>query len=93
MSLFTKNRDLGVQSFVLKLVNHNCPDVKALQEGPRSDRRVALVVVVTIVPLMDGQPQVHRAFSAVTKEFSNRGVAVVLDGPRRAGARHSRFSS
>ena len=40
-----------------------------------------MVVVVTIVPLANKRPQVRRAFTAVTKEFSNKGVAVVLDGP------------
>jgi hypothetical protein len=81
MSLFRKNRDLGVQSFILKLVNNNCGDLKAMAEGPRTNSRVDLMLVVMIVPVEDGQPQVGRAFAAVTKEFSNTGVAVVFKEP------------
>lgn len=83
MPLFSKRKDLGVQSFVLKLVNNQCPGLKAQLEGPRADSRVNLVVVVLIVPMEGGSPQVDRAFTAITKEFSNAGVAVVLDQPRR----------
>ena len=35
MSLFRKNKDRWVQSFILKLVNNNCPDLRAMMEGPR----------------------------------------------------------
>lgn len=81
MSLFCKNKDVGVQSFLLKLVNNHCPDWKVMTEDPRVDRRVDMVVVVTIIPVDDKRPQVRRAFTAVTKEFSNTGVSVVVEGP------------
>ncbi len=81
MPLFTKNRDSGVKSFVLKLVNNHCPGLKALTEGPRMDSRVTVVVAVMVAPLDGGQVQVRRAFTAVTKEFSSTGVAVVLARP------------
>ena len=81
MPLFTKNRDTRVKSFVLKLVNNHCPGLKALAEGPRLDSRVTVVVVVMVVPVDNGQIQVGRAFTAVTKEFSNTGVAIVLERP------------
>ncbi len=81
MPLFTKNRDTGVTSFVLKFVNNHCPGLKALAEGPRLDSRVAVVTVVMVVPLVDKKIQVGRAFTAVTKEFSNTGVAIVLEPP------------
>lgn len=81
MSLFSKRKDFGVQSFVLKLVNNSCPGLIARLEGPRIDSRVNLVVVVMIIPVHDGKIQTEQAFTAVTKEFSNAGVAVVLDHP------------
>lgn len=83
MPLFSKRKDLAVQSFVLKLVNNNCPGLTAGLEGPRIDSRVNLVVVVMVIPMERDEPQVDRAFTAVTKEFSNAGLAVVLDQPRR----------
>jgi len=51
-------------------------------EGPRIESRVNMVVVVMIVPIEKGRPQVGRTFMAVTKEFSTSGVAVVLNGPQ-----------
>jgi hypothetical protein len=36
---------------------------------------------VTVIPVEDKQPQVRRAFTAVTREFSNTGVSVVVEGP------------
>jgi hypothetical protein len=81
MPLFAKNKDIRVQGFVMKLLNNNCPELKAMMEGPRTDSRVNLVMVVMVVPLDGKQPQIHRAFTAVTKEFSATGVAIVLDQP------------
>ena len=81
MSLFTKKREIGVQSFILKLVNNNCPELLALMEGPRMDSRVNLTVVVAVVPVEKKKPQINQAFTAVTKEFSSNGVALVLSEP------------
>lgn len=82
MPLFTRNKKIGVHSFVLKVVNNNCPELESMHEGPRLDSRVNLTVVVLIVPMENGEPQVEQAFTAVTKEFSGTGVAVVLNEPR-----------
>jgi hypothetical protein len=79
MPLFAKRKDFRVQSFVLKLVNNNCPELKALMDGPRVDSRVNLVVVVVVIPLEGDQLQIDRAFTTVTKEFSGTGVSIVLD--------------
>jgi hypothetical protein len=83
MPLFFRRKGVGVQSLVLKIVNNNCPELKALIEGPRVDSRVNLVVVVMIVPIEGKRPVVRRAFTAVTKELSATGVAVVLDRPHQ----------
>ena len=81
MSLFCPRKDLRVQNFVLKLLNNNCPGLRAVMEGPRIDRRVNMVLVVMIIPIENNRLQIGRAFTAVTKEFSNMGVSVVLDEP------------
>ena len=82
MSLFAKRKDEAVRSFVLKLINNNCPGLEAFKKGRRMDSRVNLMLVVTIIPVVDGQIQVRNAFAAVTREFSNTGVSVVLDQPQ-----------
>ncbi len=79
MPLFSRNKEIEVQSFILKMINNNCPELEAMIEGPRLDRRVNLTVVVVIVPVEHGKPVVDEAFTAVTKEFSTSGLAIVLD--------------
>ena len=81
MRLFSRNKEQAVQSFVSRIVNNNCPEQKALIDGPRLEGRVNLTLVVHIVPLVNKDPVTKRAFAAVTKEFSTTGVAVVLDQP------------
>jgi hypothetical protein len=43
---------------------------------------VNLTVVVGVAPLVEGKPLLRQAFTAVSKEFSLNGVAIVLDRPR-----------
>jgi len=81
MALFSRKKTLGVQSLVIKIVNNNCPELKALIEGPRSDSRVNLVMVAIVIPLEKDKLLIQKAFTAITKEFSTTGVALVLDGP------------
>ncbi len=82
MPLFAKKKGLGVPSLVLKMVNNNCPELRALMEGPRNDSRVNLVVVVMVIPLKKGRLFEESTFTTITKEFSNTGVAIILDRPR-----------
>ena len=81
MPLFSRNKTLEVQSFMLKFLNNNCAELESLVEGPRLDRRVNLSVVVLIIPVERGQPLVDQQFAAVTKCFSSAGVSVVLNEP------------
>ncbi|MEE8451853.1 MAG: hypothetical protein V3R99_08060 [Thermoguttaceae bacterium] len=85
MRLFAENKEIGVQSFLLKLVNNNCPGLEALAEGPRLDGRVNLVVVTLIIPMSKGRPRIEEAFSAITKGFSTTGVSIVLSEPVELG--------
>jgi len=82
VSLFTANKKHEVQSFMLKLVNNNCPELKGLMEGPRVETRINLCVVVLVIPLDKDRPLLERMFAAVTKEFTTLGVALVLSEPR-----------
>ena len=81
MPLFSKKKTIGVQSFILKVVNNSCPELRDQLEGPRLDRRVNLTLAVAVVPLEGQHPRVDRAFTAVTKEFSTSGLSLVLDTP------------
>lgn len=79
MPLFHKREDNRAKSFIVKLVNNNCPELKSMLEGSRRDSRVNLTVVVMVIPIEDKELQIGRAFTAVTKEFSSTGTAIVLD--------------
>ena len=80
--LFSKRRDIEIQSFMTKLINNNCASLESFNEGPRDERRVRLTVVALLVPVKDDKPIVQRMFPALTKEFSTRGVAIVTNEPR-----------
>ena len=81
MPLFTRNKVKEIQGFVTRIVNNNCPELKSLIEGPRLNCRVNLTMVVTVIPVEKKKLLVEQAFTAITKEFSTSGLAVVLDGP------------
>ena len=83
MSLFAKkdkDRKVGVQSFVLKLVNTNCRDLRNVGDGPRIESRVPLILVTMVVPFRD-RPLAAEAFATVTMEFTTSGLSVLLHGP------------
>jgi hypothetical protein len=81
MRLFSRNKDIAVQSLIVKLVNNNCAEVDALMDGPRVEGRVNLTVVVHVVPVEGKKPAIGKAFTAVTKEFSSTGMSVVIREP------------
>ena len=78
MSLFSKNKEVEVQRFIVKLINNQCPGLKALFDDPRRDSRVNVVVVVWIIPIENGRPQAGQAFAAVSKEFSSTDPAASM---------------
>jgi hypothetical protein len=83
MSVFAHNtKKREVQGFVLKIVNNQCAELKAMIEGPRLDRRVNLTMVALVIPVERGKLRIGQAFSAVTKEFSCTGLSIVLDDTR-----------
>jgi len=82
LGLFARNREHEVQSFMLNLVNNNCPELKGMTEGPRLESRVNLTVVVMVIPIEKGKLVLADRFAAVTKEFTTLGVALVLNDCR-----------
>jgi hypothetical protein len=82
VSLFAKRSDREVQSFLLKVVNNNCQELRALMDGPRAENRVPLVGVVLVIPLVANEPALGQAFTAITKELSTVGMSLILSEPR-----------
>lgn len=75
----SRKKLLAVQNSIIRIINNNCPELKAFLEGPRRDKRVNLTLVVLVVPLEDGKLQTDKAFYAVTHNLSATGVGIVLD--------------
>jgi hypothetical protein len=82
MPLFSRRKPLDVQSFLVKIVNNNCPELREMFEGPRSEGRVPVVLVALVVPVDKGRPALGQAFAATTKELSSNGVALVVSEAR-----------
>jgi hypothetical protein len=80
--LFSKNKRVGVQTILLKLVNNHCPELGPAFENRRDETRAPVCVVTLVVPLDDGKPQLADHFPTVTKELSTTGVSIVLEQPR-----------
>ncbi|MGA2254087.1 MAG: hypothetical protein ABSG53_05440 [Thermoguttaceae bacterium] len=81
MALFARKEEKGVQAFVVSLLNQNCHALRDKLDGPRLEGRVNLTTVVMVVPVEEKEPQIRQVFTAITKEFSSSGVAVVVDHP------------
>ena len=81
MPLFAPNKTRAVQTFVLKLVNNNCPELQNLADGPRLETRVNLTIAVMLAPMEKHTPLIDEAVGAVTKEFSTSGMGVVIGKP------------
>ena len=82
LSLFTRNRQHEVQSFVLNLLNNHCPKWNIGGDELRLESRINLSLVVYVVPIEEGKPQIDRSFATVSVEFSNTGMSIVLMEPR-----------
>ncbi|MHB8901698.1 MAG: hypothetical protein ACYC6Y_23330 [Thermoguttaceae bacterium] len=82
MLLFSRNKTVGVRTFLLKLINNHCPELTPLFENRREESRVPICIATLVVPFDDGKPQLDRHFPTITKEFSSNGVSIVLDQPR-----------
>ena len=81
MPLLSRKKELEVQNFISGILNNNCPELRALMDGPRLESRVNLTMVVLVIPLAGKKPQLDDGFTVVTKDFSCLGVSIVLDGP------------
>jgi hypothetical protein len=81
MPLFARKKDTAVQSFLVSLLNENCPALRERLDGPRLEGRVNLTLALMVVPIEHGKPLPRRAFCATSKEFSTTGVALVVDRP------------
>lgn len=80
--MFQRNKTVAVQSFLVKLINNHCAQLKEWLDNRRDETRIPLTLATRVVPIENGKLRVEDSFPAVTKEFSSTGVSIVLDQPR-----------
>ncbi len=78
---FSNPKALAVKNRILELINETASGLPSKTDGRRVDSRIKRVVVGIVVPIEDRRLQVDRAFTALTKDFSSGGVAIVLNQP------------
>lgn len=77
-----KHKEHAVQSFMLRLINSGCADLKTQEDGPRVEKRVNMTIAVQVIPVFRKQPVLEEMFAAVTRDVATVGLALVLNEPR-----------
>jgi hypothetical protein len=66
------------------LVNHTSPNLPPLEGDFRSENRANRTIPTLLTPWEDAEPAVDESTYALTKDFSDRGVSLVLHQPFKA---------
>jgi len=80
-SFDTRKRLIEVQGFVRKLVDLTSPNLPPLEGESRAETRSNRALPALLTPWENGQPVVDESTYALTKDFSNRGLSLVLHQP------------
>jgi len=83
-SFDTRKRLVEVRGFVRKLVDATSPNLPPIEGDFRSENRSNRALPALLAPWEGGQPVVEESTYAFTKDFSDRGLALVLPQPFRA---------
>jgi len=86
MAFFFRERKKQVElrNCLRRLLDTTSPNLPPLEGDCRSDDRHNRTLPVLLVPWEDGGPVVNEASVALTKDFSDLGMALVLQQPFRA---------
>ncbi len=85
MFSFTRRKKrLELQTLLTRLVDLTTPNLTHFNEEDRIAKRYIRVLPVLLAPWEDERPVVAEATTALTKDLSERGVALILNQPFRA---------
>jgi hypothetical protein len=79
-----KNKQVEVRDLLRRITDLSTPNLSPMEGEARSDNRYNRTFPVLLAPMIDGQIVVDEATSALTKDFSDRGIALVLHQPLHA---------
>jgi hypothetical protein len=77
-------RQMVVRSFLRRLLDVTCPTLPPLEGERRNSERISRVLPIILMPWENGKPVVDEAAFAITKDFGDCSVAIVLQQPFRA---------
>jgi len=80
-SFSRRNHQTEVRDLLRRITNRSTPNLAPFEGDSRSDNRYNRTFPVLIVPIRDGAAAVDEATTALTKDFSDRGIALVLKRP------------
>ena len=70
----TRQRRRTVAEFLQGLIEtHTTPDER------RGDERIEIALAVAVIPCVDGQPDLDRAFPTITRDVSRDGVSLIVN--------------
>lgn len=76
-----RSTQVEVHRLIRRLIDSSCPNMPPASGNVRWEDRSNRTIPVLLVPMADGEPQLHEAVTAVTKNLSGQGLALVLHGP------------
>lgn len=85
MFSFSKRKSqIEARDFIRRLVDQTSPSVPPLEGEFRSENRANRTIPTLLTPWEDAQPVVDESTYALTKDFSDRGISLVLHQPLKA---------
>lgn len=76
-----RSGQMEVHKLIRRLIDTSSPNMPPMSGNCRWEDRSNRTIPVVLVPLADGEPQLHEAATAVTKNLSSQGLALVLHQP------------
>jgi len=79
-----RNKQIELRNCLRRIVDITSPNLPPLEGDARSDNRYNRTIPVLLAPWEDDGPVVDESATALTKDFSELGIALVLHQPFRA---------
>ena len=74
-------RQVDVHKLIRRLIDSSSPNLPPVQGNSRWEDRSNRTLPVLLIPIDDQQPQTDEAATAITKNLSGQGLALVLHQP------------
>lgn len=76
-----RNQQLDVHKLIRRLIDSSSPNMPPVRGNVRWEDRSNRTLPVVLLPIANGRPQLAEAATAITKNLSSQGLALVLHQP------------